>query len=189
MATIILKGTDKKLECSLAVCSKVNELKSASADPKTPLEIDGVLVELGDIRYAIPDGDKDKEIAKEKRQQEFGDMITEYNRNFREEIRRYALGDINKKIHFNMEVAKMYAFAITGSTNLDGVSDQLIPIFTEELKTSRLVVNPTKYLRLFKSVEVKTNGDIQSMEYLIRSTPFRLMENYLVGVMAEVNRI
>lgn len=189
MATIILKATDRKLECSISVCNQINELKSKNADPKTPLEIDGIFLELGDVRYAIPDMEKDKELAKERSQKEYGDIISEYNQQFHEEIRRYTLGSIENKIHFNMEVAKMYAFAITGSKNIDDISDTLISIFREELTKTRLVVNPTKYLKLFRVSDVKSDDSLKSTEYLVRSAPFRIMDNYLSNVMSEVRKI
>ena len=83
----------------------------------------------------------------------------------------------------------MYAFAITGSKNIDDISDTLISIFREELTKTRLVVNPTKYLKLFRVSDVKSDDSLKSTEYLVRSAPFRIMDNYLSNVMSEVRKI
>ena len=194
MSVVILKGTDKKIECTTNQCDTINKMKTDGADPTTKVNVGGVVMDLGDIRYAIPDSEdeilkKKKEIAKEKSQRDFGDMISRYHKDFHEEIRRYALGSLQGKIYFNMEIAKMYAFAMTGSKNVEYCAEQLIAIFTEELKTEKLVVNPTKYIRLFTVNEVKNIHGLNSMEYLIRGTPFRFLDRYLSNVIHEIKKI
>lgn len=186
MATIILKGTDKKIECSLAVCDRVNKLKSEKVNPKTEIEVDGIVLELGDIRYAIRDGEKDNELERERKKAEYGEMIEKNNKEFYEEIRRYALGSIEGKISFNLKIAEMYCFAITGG----GINDyrlQVEGIIKDELTRERLIVKPTRYLKIFRTNDIK--AEELKIEGLIRKQPFRLMEKYLGEVYDVLARI
>lgn len=181
MALIILKGTDRRLECSLSQCENVNKMKERKLDPKTPLNISGTLIELGDIRYAIPDKETDRDLVGEQRMKDNSNDIAKFMQDFEDDIKKYANGKLEEKLQFNLRIAKMYCYALTGG-DIEQYKPELKLIFIEELKKEKLVVNPTKYIKLFKVDEVYGKKGLVGIKYIVRQLPMRLMENYLQNV-------
>ncbi len=181
MSTIILKGTDKKLECTISLCEKINKMKEDGVNPKTPLNISGTVVELGEIRYAIKDGETDKQMSRDDKKSDNGERLRKYQKDFEDEINYYLNGSLEKKLQFNLRIAKMYCLAITGK-DVDEYKSLLKPIFLEELKTKKLVVKPSKYMKLFKVEEVIGDKDLTKVDYIIRGAPLRIMHNYIQEV-------
>ena len=188
MSTIILKGTDRKLECTISVCERINKLKEEKADPRTPLNISGSVIELGDIRYAIKDGELDKELNRDEKKNNNGVDIEKINKEFNKEIYSYANGTLEKKLQFNLKIAKFYCLALTGE-KIDSYKDKLKPIFLEELQKEKLVVNPTKYLKLFVVKEIEGKQGLTKIDYLVRTAPLKIMENYLSNVYSTLKYI
>lgn len=84
MATIVLKGTQKTIECTLSQCDQVNKMKESGVDPKTPLNIAGTVIELGEIRYALKDSEFDKQMKSDDRKTEndnyYAEAVSDYNK-------------------------------------------------------------------------------------------------------------
>jgi hypothetical protein len=181
MATIILKGTDKKIETTISKCEKINELKRQKADPKTPIELEGLLVELGDIRYAIPDNEKDKELIKEEKERKWDAEQRSSLKNHRDEIINLANGSLKDKIEYNLKIASFYCYSFTGKWLKEWAVtndiSELNKILVDELKKVKLVVDPRKYKNVF-SVDFENDSSrdkMASSNYMSRSFPLNFM--------------
>lgn len=187
MATIILKGTDKKIETTISEARKINHLKESKADSKTLLNLNGLVLELGDIRYAMYDEDKDRELTKEQSGIDTENYYKKIDKDFRDEIFNYLNGGLNKKIEFNLKVASFYCYTFTGLwlkewSQVNDMTD-LSNLIKKELETEKLVVSPKNYKNIFKVVEVKTSNDsLANSTYMGRQAPLKMMENYLYNV-------
>lgn len=188
MATLILKGgKDAKMECSSKVCASINKMKQERKSPNTPIVVDGIFLELGDIRYALPGGELDSQRNRDGEKESNDKYLRDVILNFDKEILSYANGNLEKKLQFNLSVAKMYCFAITGG-EIDEYKSQLKPIFIEELKKEKLVVNPTKYIKLFKINEPNGKEGLSDIKYFVRKSPIKFIESYLSNVYMIIKR-
>lgn len=118
MATIILKGSDRKLECTLSQCEKINKLKESGADRKLPLNISGVVVELGDIKYAIPDGEKDKEKISEDRKEENEQYYNDASEEYKKYIEKRCRMSVTEKAN-DVRLFETLFFGTTGKKLTD----------------------------------------------------------------------
>lgn len=187
MSVIILKGTDKRLECSISLCEKINKMKEDGVDPKTPLNISGSVVSLGDIRYAIKDGEMDKQLNSQERSEGNDDYLKELSQNFDKEIDRYLHSNLETKLQFNLRIARFYCYAITGGA-VEEYKPELKTIFLEELKKEKLVVNPSKYIKIFKVNEEDGRDGLTRIQYIIRKAPLKIMESYLQNVYLRLHK-
>ncbi len=186
MSVIILKGTDKKLECSIALCEKINKMKEDGVSPKTPLNISGTVVELGEIRYAIKDGETDRQLNSQDKSVANDTYLKDLMSSFDAEVDRYANSKLEDKLQFNLRVARFYCYAITGG-EIEEYKPELKTIFIEELKKEKLVVNPVKYIKLFKVKEEEGREGLTRIQYIVRKAPLKIMENYLQNVYFRLN--
>lgn len=187
MATIILGGTNKTIETTISETEKINHLKRIKADPKTVLDINGVVVELKDIKYALYDNEKDKELIKEESNKKYEQDQKQVETSQHDEIKRYAKATLGEKVDFNLKVASFYCYAFTGKWLREWAEEndtvELNAYIREELKTQKLVARPKHYKRIFAVAEVKTPyGNLAPAEYSARYAPIKLMENYLSNV-------
>lgn len=183
MAKIYIRGHSTPQIVSVQTAKIVDEIKDdKTKDNNYYIRLDGFSCDKGDVKSVIIyDSEDDKSTRNNQSQIDNGERIEEYNNNFINEIRNYANGNLEKKLQFNLKVAKMYCFALTGK-DIEEYKPQLKIIFIEELKKERLIVNPTKYLKLFKPEDVISNSDLININYIIRKSPIRIMQNYLSNV-------
>lgn len=186
MAKIYIRGHQHPQTVSAQIARKVDDIKKdESIENGYYISLDGFSCDKGDVRsVVIFDVDDDRSSSRENKMDENGEKIAKYNRDFVSEVLSYANGNLEKKLKFNLEVAKMYCYAITGK-DIEEYKPSLKPIFIEELKTQRLIVNPTKYIKLFNVEELEGSSGLTKINYLVRKTPLKLMENYL----HEVNNV
>lgn len=137
MAIIILKGTDRKLECTLDQCNKVNKLKENRSDPKTALFISGTMVELGDVRYAIPDRDTDRQMVSDGNKIENNSFYEEENKKYSEKIKTLSVMSPEEKSK-NTRHAKMIIQAYTREMTAPRVLIEEI----EQRQLSYFKINP-----------------------------------------------
>ena len=190
MATLILKATDKKLETTISKAREINKLKQDGVDPKTKLNINGVVLELGDIRYAMFDDDKDKEISKENANLQSESDYKKTDEDFKKEIASYAKGSLSRKIEFNLKIASFYCYTFTGLWLRDWVDEkrliELNSLIKKELLVEKLIVNPKLYKTIFKIQDLSTGTDnLANPVYMARQAPLKIMERYL----SEVSRV
>lgn len=183
MATIILKGTDKKLETTIFKAKEINRLKQDGENPKTLLDINGVVLELGDIKYAMYDEDKDKELNKEASSAQSDKEYEIENTFYFQEIKSIMSGTDSEKIKYNLAYASFICQAITGvwlkewaSTNVEGFK-KLQEILKQDIKT-HFVVNPKSYKEVFSFTDPNTGAN-KNIESIARSGAFRLVEKQL----------
>ena len=143
MATIVLKGTDKKIETTISKANEINKLKRDGENPKTLLDINGIVLELGDIKYAMYDEDKDKELQKEQSGIDSDNYYKQTQKDFKDEVAKYANGTLNQKLDFNLRVASFYCYTFTGLWLKDWSKENdpnpLYNKIKEELKTEKLI--------------------------------------------------
>lgn len=183
MAKIYIRGHQNPQTVSVKIAKEVDEIKKdTTIGNDYYISLDGFSCDKGDIKsVVIFDADDDKSERNSEKQNNNGERIMQYQKDFVDDIMSYANGTLEKKLQFNLKVAKMYCFALTGK-DVDEYKPQLKNIFAEELKREKLVVNPTKYLRIFKVEELPASKDLTKVDYLIRKAPLRIMQNYLMEV-------
>lgn len=188
MATIVLRGTDRKLETSISVCEQINKLKESKADGKTPISINGVLLILEDIRYAIPDTEKDKEMIKEATQNKNDEDLSKMVSDYRKEIKTLKESDTKTKINYNLKLASFICYSMTGKWlkewAIENDTQELNNILVEELKKVKLIVNPTHYKKLFTFVDSNNVGD-----KFARHAAIRLIERQMSEALETLNYI
>ena len=184
MAKIYIRGHQVPQTVDVKTAKMVDEIKNdKTKDDKYYIRLDGFSCDKGDVKsVVIFDNDDDKSQRNSEKQDENGERLRKYQKDFEDEIRSYVQGNLEKKLQFNLKIAKMYCFAITGKEEIEEYKLELKPIFIEELKTNKLVVNPSKYIKLFTVNEVNGSKDLTKIDYIIRGAPFRIMNNYLQEV-------
>ena len=187
MATVILKGTNKTLETTIAKAREINKLKRDGQDQDTPIEINGIVLELKDIRYAMCDEDKDKEVAKEQQGIDSENYYKQTEKDFKDEVTKYANGTLNQKLDFNLRVASFYCYTFTGLWLKDWSKENdpnpLYNKIKEELETEKLIASPKIYKSIFKVVDIITGTDnLANPIYMARQAPLKMMERYLSEV-------
>lgn len=177
MSVIILKGTDRKLECTISQCEKINSMKESRTDPKTPLNISGVVVELGDIKYAIKDSDTDKTLVKTERDEEndkyYASLDGEYN--------------LSIKKRCEMKPEEKYKSTILFETLFFGVTGKKIndvqKEYIQKMQLDYFVKNPNHpyarvdYFKLLK--DVPDNKDTFNMQYHVGSSALRVIQKVI----------
>lgn len=178
MATIILKGTQKEIECTVVQAESINKLKEQRADPKTMLNISGVSVELGDIRYAITDRAFDKELIAEEKQSEndehYERVVREYN-NFIEKRCYLPVEEKSKDV-------KLFETLYFGVKNKKLTEEQ--KEYVSKMQREYFEKNPrhpyakVNYFKLLKDLPV-AKDDWNDMPYHVGSFSLRLIRNVL----------
>ena len=183
MAKIYIRGHATPQTVDVKTAKMVDEIKNNKAlGNDYYIRLDGFSCDKGDVKSVIVfDVEDEKSSRSDVVKDENSERIAKYNKDFVEEVRSYANGDLEKKLQFNLKVAKMYCFALTGK-DVEEYKPLLKPIFVEELKTQRLVVNPTKYLKVFEVEEMEGKQGLTKIDYLVRKAPLRIMQNYLLEV-------
>lgn len=177
MSVIILKGTDRKLECTISQCEQINKMKESKSDPKTPLNISGVVVELGDIKYAINDGETDKGLVRTERDEENNKYYTKLNENYNQSVkdRCFSSPEIKSK---DIVLFETLFFGVTGKKLNDLQKD-----YISKMQFSYFVLNPrhpyakVDYFKLLK--EVPSDKDDFNMQYHIGSSALRLVQKVI----------
>lgn len=184
MAKIYIRGHMTPQTVSIQIAKKVDEIKKdISLDNNYYISFEGFSCDKGDVKsVVIYDADDDKSDRNKEKQNDNGENLRKYQKDFEDEINLYLKGNLEKKLQFNLKVAKMYCFAITGKDDVEEYKPLLKPIFVEELKTQKLVVNPSKYIKLFKVDDISGSKDLTKIDYILRGAPFRIMNNYLQEV-------
>ncbi len=178
MATIILKGTDKKLECTIAQCTTINKMKEEGANPKTPLNVAGTVVELGDIRYAIPDEERDRVLKSEATKESNDKYLEEVGKEYRNEMIRVIKLPIQEKAKI-VTLPKLMYQAYTGSVNapqefLDEVMARQLDYFKEH--PTHAFANPTCYKDLLKVAEDRQTPDRANYINTCRTALVRIVQ-------------
>jgi len=178
MATIILKGTQKEIECTVVQAESINKLKEQRADPKTMLNISGVSVELGDIRYAMTDRAFDKELIAEEKQSEndehYNRVVKEYN-NFIEKRCYLSVEEKSKDV-------KLFETLYFGVKNKKLTEEQ--KEYVSKMQREYFEKNPrhpyakVNYFKLLKDLPV-AKDDWNDMPYHVGSFSLRLIRNVL----------
>lgn len=183
MAKIYIRGHQHPQTVSVQIAKKVDEIKKDTMlDNNYYISFDGFSCDKGDVKsVVIYDADDDKASRSEIKKDDNGETIAKYQEDFIKEIKSYASGSLELKLQFNLKVAKMYCFAITGG-DVEEYKPLLKPIFLEELKKEKLVVNPTKYLKIFGVEEIDGRKGLTKIDYILRGAPFRIMQKYLTNV-------
>lgn len=183
MAKIYIRGHVTPQTVSIKAAKEVDVIKAdKSIDNNYYIQLEGFSCDKGDVKsVVIHDVEDDKAQGNNQKQNDNGEKIAKYNQDFITEIKSYANGNLEKKLQFNLKVAKMYCLALTGK-DIEEYKSELKTIFLNELKTEKLVVNPTKYLKIFKIEEVVGNNDLTRIDYIIRKAPIKLLQNYLINV-------
>lgn len=183
MAKIYIRGHQVPQTVDVRTAKMVDEIKNdKTKDNNYYIRLDGFSCDKGDVKsVVIFDTDDDRASSNASRQEDNGARLAQYTKDFEDEIKAYANGSLELKLQFNLKVAKMYCFALTGK-DVEVYKPELKPIFLEELKKEKLVVNPTKYLKVFKIDETGGSKDLTKIDYIIRTSPIRLMQNYLMNV-------
>lgn len=168
---------------SVQIAKKVDDIKKdTSIENNYYISFDGFSCDKGDVKsVVIYDTDDDKSSRNQEKQNDNGERLRKYQKDFEDEVSSYLNGNLEKKLQFNLRIAKMYCFAVTGK-DVEEYKPLLKPIFLEELKTQKLVVNPSKYMKLFKVEEVIGTKDLTKVDYIIRGAPLRIMHNYIQEV-------
>lgn len=173
MATIILKGSDRKLECTLSQCDKINKLKESGADRKLPLNISGVVVELGDIKYAIPDGEKDKEKVSEERKEENEKYYNDASDDYKNYIEKRCSMPIQEKAK-DIRLFETLFFGTTGKklneTQIEYIQKIQLDYFSSNKKHPYANFDFSKLLK-----DVPDSRDSFNMEYHIGSSALRIV--------------
>lgn len=178
MATIILKGTQKEIECTVVQAESINKLKEQRADPKTMLNISGVSVELGDIRYAMTDRAFDKDLIAEEKQSEndehYNRVVKEYN------------SFIEKRCYLSVEEkskdVKLFETLYFGVKNKKLTEEQKECV--SKMQREYFEKNPrhpyakVNYFKLLKDLPV-AKDDWNDMPYHVGSFSLRLIRNVL----------
>lgn len=177
MSVIILKGTDRKLECTISQCGQINKMKESKSDPKTPLNISGVVVELGDIKYAINDGETDKGLVRSERDKENDKHYAELNDKYNLFI---------KDRCFSSPEVKSKSIVLFETLFL-GVTDKKLndvqKAYIEKMQLDYFNLNPrhpyakVDYFKLLK--DLPENRDDFNMEYHIGSSALRLVQKVI----------
>lgn len=178
MATIILKATDRKLECSIEQCNKINKMKEDGVNPKTPLNVSGTVVELGDIRYAIPDGERDKYLNAEETKANNDEYLEEVSKEYRFQMIKLITLPIQEKAK-NVSLSKLMYQAYTGDivppqSFLDEVTVRQLAYFQKNPRHA--FANPTCYKDLLLISEVRTNPDRQDYLNTCRTALVRIVQ-------------
>lgn len=183
MAKIYIRGHMTPQTVSVNVAKQIDEIKKDTMlDNNYYISLEGFSCDKGDVKsVVIYDTEDDKANRNNEKQDENGERLKKYNDDFVAEVLSYANGNLEKKLQFNLKVAKMYCFAITGK-DVEEYKTLLKPIFLEELKTQKLIVNPSKYIKIFPVSEVAGSKDLTKIDYIVRGTPLRVMHNYLQNV-------
>lgn len=183
MAKLYLKGINQPFTIEKETAVNINKILDNDSISNTQVfNKNGIRFSKSDIRYVIEhDLDDDKSASTESRQRENDDKINQYLRDFNNEITAYVKGSQELKMSFNFKVAGMYCFAIDGG-DIEQYRSELTEIFKRELQTEKLIVNPTKYLKVFKVNNVITSDGLVNVDYIVRKAPFKMMENYLSRV-------
>lgn len=183
MAKIYIRGHQVPQTVDVKTAKMVDEIKNdKSKDDKYYIRLDSFSCDKGDVKsVVIFDADDDKSQRNSEKQDENGERLRKYQKDFEDEINSYLKGSLEKKLQFNLRIAKMYCVAISNK-DIEEYKPLLKPIFLEELKTQKLVVNPSKYIKLFSVSEVSGSKDLTKIDYIIRGSPFRIMNNYLQEV-------
>lgn len=183
MAKIYIRGHVTPQTVTVQVAKQVDAIKAdKNIENNYYIQLEGFSCDKGDIKSVVVyDTEDDKAQGNSEKQNDNGERLMKYNNDFINEIKSYANGNLEKKLQFNLKVAKMYCFALTGK-EIDEYKPELKTLFVEELKTEKLVVNPTKYLKLFKVQEMTRSNDLTKVDYLIRKAPLRIMQSYLMNV-------
>lgn len=178
MATIILKATDRKLDCTLEQCNSINKMKENGYNPKTPLNISGTVVELGDIRYAIPDGEYDRNLRSEANKETNDAYLEETNARYRSEMITLLRLPIEKKAQ-NVSLAKLVWQAYTGEINppqtfLDEVVKRQFAYFQQYPRHA--FANPSCYKNLLIVQEERNSVDRANYVNLCRGALLRIVQ-------------
>lgn len=178
MATIVLRATDRKLECTIAQCNIINKMKENGSNPKTPLNVSGTVVELGDIRYAIPDDERDRVLSSERTKEGNDSYIEETSTRYRTEMIRLLRLPIEQKA-INVSIPKLMWQAYTGETNppqsfLDEVIKRQLAFFREN--PTHAFANPTCYRDLLIIQEQRLSVDRANYVNICRGALLRLVQ-------------
>ncbi len=178
MATIILKGTQKEIECTVVQAENINKMKEERVDPKTMLNISGVSVELGDIRYAMTDKAFDKELIAEEKQSEndehYSRIVKEYN-NFIEK-RCYLSVDEKSK---DVKLFETLYFGVKNKKLTEEQKEYVAKMQREYFeKNPRHPYAKVNYFNLLKDLPV-AKDDWNDMPYHVGSFSLRLIRNVL----------
>lgn len=177
MSVIILKGTDRKLECTISQCEKINSMKELRVDPKTPLNISGVVVELGDIKYAIKDTDTDKSLNNEDRKEENEKYYNEASDAYNLAIKRKCEMSVAEKSK-NTRLFETLFFGVTGKK-----ITQVQKEYIEKKQMEYFTLNPKHpmakidYYHLLKEIPESSGGF--NMKYHVASASLRMIERII----------
>lgn len=177
MSVIILKGTDRKLECTISQCEKINQMKEIRVDPKTPLNISGVVIELGDIKYAINDSETDKALVKTVKDEENDKYYAELSSSYNEAIKNRCEKTPQVKSKDTMLFETLY-IGVTGKVLTD-----VQKLYIEKIQLEYFVKNPrhpyakVDYFKLIKDLP-ESHGGI-NMKYHIGSSALRLVQKVI----------
>jgi len=187
MAKLYLKGINQPFTIEKETAVNINKILDNDSILNTQVfNKNGIRFSKSDIRYVIEnDLDDDKSASTVSRQRENDDKINQYLRDFNNEITSYVKGSKELKISFNFKVAEMYCFAIDGG-DIEQYRNELTEIFNKELETEKLIVKPTKYLRIFKVNNIVTSDGLVNIDYIVRKAPFKIMETYLSRVYSTI---
>lgn len=177
MSVIILKGTDRKLECTISQCEKINALKESRTDPKTPLNISGVVVELGDIKYAIKDSDTDKSLVKTERDEDNDKYYLALNEGYILSIKKRCEMKPEEKSK-NTVLFETLFFGVTGKkineTQKEYIQKMQLEYFMKNQKHPFAKVD---YFKLLK--DLPSSRDDFNMQYHIGSASLRMIRRVI----------
>lgn len=177
MSVIILKGTDRKLECTISQCEKINKMKEDRVDPKTPLNISGVVVELGDIKYAINDAMTDGALVKDERKEENEKHYNQLNNDY----------NIDLKFRCNMSPedkaknTKLFEILYFGVTSKKINEEQ--KKYIQKIQLDYFMLNPrhpyakVNYFKLLKDLPSDRNSF--DMSYHVGSASLRMVQRII----------
>lgn len=173
MATIILKGTQKTIECSIPQCDSINKMKESGSDPRIPLNINGVQIELGDVRYAIKDGEYDKQMQSDDRKTENDSYYSETQNKYNEYIvKRCGMSPDEKSKDIRM--FDTLFFGVTGKKlnedQIKYIQKMQLDYFKENKNHPYANINVYKFIK-----ELPGNKDDFNMKYHVASSSIRII--------------
>lgn len=179
MSVIILKGTDRKIECTISQCETINKMKESNMDSKTPLNIGGTVIELGEVRYAIQDKDTDRQMVSEQKKDENDKYYSELSKQYDELIEKRCFMKPEEKSK-NTSLFETLYLGVTGKKINDIQKEFIVKkqkeYFDENPRHPYANINYYSFLKDLPS----NSGEVASMKYNIGSSALRLTER-LIG--------
>lgn len=179
MSTIVLKGTQRSIECSIAQCDSINKMKESGIDPKTPLNISGVVVELGDIRYALKDSEYDKHEISNERKKENDSYYSEVQNNYNEYIvSRCKMSPIEKS-----KDVRLFGTLFFGVTEKKLNEQQIAYLQKEQLAYFEKNKNhPYANINFYKLLkDLPENNEGFNMRYHVAGSTLRIVARIIEG--------